>query len=129
MSSSINFSWKCFIIFFSSSLAIHYRKLHSRSFFSSMSIHSQSYATLGRNNKNSVTTTCTASSSVFTSSPLGSPINQQQLQHQPSVNISTHPMSVGLISPNQSIVTSTLNEFRFRPELLASSNRLQESCI
>ncbi|XP_070493801.1 neural cell adhesion molecule 2 [Chironomus tepperi] len=85
-----------------------------------------SYATLGRNNKNSVTTTCTASPSVFTSSTLGSPINQQQ---QPSVNISTHPMSVGLISPNQSIVTSTLNEFRFRPELLANSNRLQESCI
>lgn len=85
----------------------------------------QSYATLGRNNKNSITT-CTASSSVYTSSPLGSPINQQL--GGPSVNIS-HPMSVGLISPNQSIVTSTLNEFRFRPELLANSNRLQESCI
>ncbi|CRK88301.1 CLUMA_CG002080, isoform A [Clunio marinus] len=84
-----------------------------------------SYATLGRNNKNSITT-CTASSSVYTSSPLGSPINQQL--GGPSVNIS-HPMSVGLISPNQSIVTSTLNEFRFRPELLANSNRLQESCI
>ena len=85
----------------------------------------QSYATLGRNNKNSITT-CTASSSVYTSSPLGSPINQQL--GGPSVNI-PHPMSVGLISPNQSIVTSTLNEFRFRPELLANSNRLQESCI
>jgi hypothetical protein len=89
----------------------------------------QSYATLGRNNKNSITT-CTASSSVYTSSPLGSPINQQL--GGPSVNIShphPMPMSVGLISPNQSIVTSTLNEFRFRPELLANSNRLQESCI
>jgi len=92
---------------------------------------SQSYATLGRNNKNSITT-CTAPSSsaaaaAFTSSPLGSPINQQLLLGQ-SVNISL-PMSVGIISPNQSIVTSTLNEFRFRPELLATSNRLQESCI
>ena len=54
-------------------------------------------------------------------------MNTQQLQSTGS-SVS-HPMSVGLISPNQSIVTSTLNEFRFRPELLATNNRLQESCI
>jgi hypothetical protein len=87
----------------------------------------QSYATLGRDNKSSITCTAPPSSSTaYTSSPLDSSINQQL--GGPSVNISL-PMSVGLISPNQSIVTSTLNEFRFRPELLANSNRLQESCI
>ncbi|CAO1433884.1 unnamed protein product [Diamesa serratosioi] len=104
----------------SSSLGGSHNEVHHYSFMPSKQI---SYATLGRNNKNSITTTTTTSST----SPLGSPMNTQQLQSTGS-SVS-HPMSVGLISPNQSIVTSTLNEFRFRPELLATNNRLQESCI
>ncbi|GAB0092793.1 uncharacterized protein DMENIID0001_078290 [Sergentomyia squamirostris] len=63
-----------------------------------------SYATLGRVNKNS--TSC---------SPMGQALPL--------------PLGVGLLSPNQSHVTSSLNEYRFRPEVVTTSNRIQESCI
>ncbi|XP_059613324.1 neural cell adhesion molecule 2 isoform X1 [Phlebotomus argentipes] len=63
-----------------------------------------SYATLGRVNKNSAS--C---------SPMGQALPL--------------PLGVGLLSPNQSHVTSSLNEYRFRPEVVTTSNRIQESCI
>lgn len=69
----------------------------------------QSYATLSRGNKS--ITTC-------------SPVSAQQ-----AIQL---PMGVSLLSPsnhNQSLVTSSLSEYRFRPEVVTTSNRIQESCI
>ncbi|XP_055525427.1 hemicentin-1 [Wyeomyia smithii] len=63
------------------------------------------------------------------------------LSHQPLSGSTTLPLpaivggvGVGvtslLSSPTcQSHVTSTLNEYRFRPEVVTTSNRIQESCI
>uniref|UniRef100_A0A0A1WVT0 Hemicentin-1 n=1 Tax=Zeugodacus cucurbitae TaxID=28588 RepID=A0A0A1WVT0_ZEUCU len=39
------------------------------------------------------------------------------------------PMEVSLLSPNNPSVTSSLSEYRFRPEVVTTSNRIQESCI
>lgn len=69
----------------------------------------QSYATLSRGNK-----------SVTTCSPVSS---------QPTIQL---PINISLLSPNnhnQSLVTSSLSEYRFRPEVVTTSNRIQESCI
>lgn len=79
---------------------------------SSPSIPFQSYATLSRGNKS--VTTC-------------SPVNNTQ----PAIQL---PMGVSLLSPNNhhhntSLVTSSLSEYRFRPEVVTTSNRIQESCI
>lgn len=52
--------------------------------------------------------------------------NQLQSQAQMSSSV------VGsLLSPNQSNnqVTSSFSEYRFRPEVVTTSNRIQESCI
>lgn len=38
-------------------------------------------------------------------------------------------ISVGLRSPSQSAVTSSFSEYRFKPEVVTTSNRIQESCI
>ncbi|XP_031624769.1 neural cell adhesion molecule 2 isoform X1 [Contarinia nasturtii] len=67
-----------------------------------------SYATLSRGNK-----------SVTTCSPVAA---------QPAIQL---PMGVSLLSPtnHQSLVTSSLSEYRFRPEIVTTSNRIQESCI
>ncbi|XP_062702027.1 hemicentin-1 [Aedes albopictus] len=97
-------------------------EVHHYSFKPSKQI---SYATLGRANNSS-------SSVQSTLSPLS---------HQPSSTSTTLPLpsivggvGVGvsnlLSSPaSQSLVTSTLNEYRFRPEVVTTSNRIQESCI
>uniref|UniRef100_A0A182N5E4 Uncharacterized protein n=1 Tax=Anopheles dirus TaxID=7168 RepID=A0A182N5E4_9DIPT len=81
----------------------------------------ESYATLGRANNSSVTSTL-------------SPLSQQASTATlplPSMSV-TGVGAVGslLSSPaSQSLVTSTLNEYRFRPEVVTTSNRIQESCI
>ncbi|XP_037920773.1 neural cell adhesion molecule 2 [Hermetia illucens] len=67
----------------------------------------------------SYTTLCKGNKGVTTCSPLG--------QIHPPL---TQPMEVSLLSPNnQSVVTSSLSEYRFRPEVVTTSNRIQESCI
>ncbi|XP_055618631.1 hemicentin-1 [Toxorhynchites rutilus septentrionalis] len=96
-------------------------EVHHYSFKPSKQI---SYATLGRTNNSS-------SSVQSTLSPLS---------HQPSSASTTLPLPTmvggvggvgGLLSSpaSQSLVTSTLNEYRFRPEVVTTSNRIQESCI
>uniref|UniRef100_A0A1I8NIL5 Ig-like domain-containing protein n=1 Tax=Musca domestica TaxID=7370 RepID=A0A1I8NIL5_MUSDO len=82
---------------------------------------SESYATL---NKKGITT-CSPplgvglpfSSTTTTSSSLSS--------YHPT----TQPMEVSLLSPNNPSVTSSISEYRFRPEVVTTSNRIQESCI
>ncbi|KAL5283989.1 hypothetical protein ACFFRR_006326 [Megaselia abdita] len=69
-----------------------------------------SYATLTKGNKG--VTTC---------SPGG--------QIHAQVNMTPHPMEVSLSSPRNQSVTSSLSEYRFRPEIVTTSNRIQESCI
>ncbi|ETN65555.1 sidestep protein [Anopheles darlingi] len=96
-------------------------EVHHYSFKPSKQI---SYATLGRANNSSVTSTL-------------SPLSQQPstatlpLPSLSSMSV-TGVGAVGslLSSPaSQSLVTSTLNEYRFRPEVVTTSNRIQESCI
>ncbi|XP_052899973.1 hemicentin-1 [Anopheles moucheti] len=93
-------------------------EVHHYSFKPSKQI---SYATLGRANNSSVTSTL-------------SPLSQQASTGTlplPSMSV-TGVGAVGslLSSPaSQSLVTSTLNEYRFRPEVVTTSNRIQESCI
>ncbi|XP_054746887.1 uncharacterized protein LOC129252242 [Anastrepha obliqua] len=60
---------------------------------------------------NTTTTTLSSLSSTYHSTP------------QPQ------PMEVSLLSPNNPSVTSSLSEYRFRPEVVTTSNRIQESCI
>ncbi|XP_017484697.1 PREDICTED: uncharacterized protein LOC108373335, partial [Rhagoletis zephyria] len=60
---------------------------------------------------NTTTTTSSSLSSTYHSTP------------QPQ------PMEVSLLSPNNPSVTSSLSEYRFRPEVVTTSNRIQESCI
>lgn len=81
----------------------------------------QSYATL---NKKGITT-C--------SPPLGvglpyssTPTTSSSLS---SYHPTTQPMEVSLLSPNNPSVTSSISEYRFRPEVVTTSNRIQESCI
>ncbi|XP_065086587.1 hemicentin-1-like [Ochlerotatus camptorhynchus] len=97
-------------------------EVHHYSFKPSKQI---SYATLGRTNNSSNSVQSTLS----------------PLSHQPTSASTTLPLpsivggvGVGvsnlLSSPaSQSLVTSTLNEYRFRPEVVTTSNRIQESCI
>lgn len=73
-----------------------------------------SYATLSTNNKGIIT--C--------SPPLVGPTAVLHSQ-QPT----PQPMEVSLLSPNNQSVTSSLSEYRFRPEVVTTSNRIQESCI
>ncbi|XP_037943807.1 uncharacterized protein LOC119676631 [Teleopsis dalmanni] len=76
-----------------------------------------SYATL---NKKGITT-C--------SPPLGiSPYNTTTSSLS-SYHPTPQPMEVSLLSPNNPSVTSSLSEYRFRPEVVTTSNRIQESCI
>lgn len=70
----------------------------------------QSYATLTKGNKG--VTTC---------NPMG--------QTHAQINMIPHPMEVSLSSPRNQSVTSSLSEYRFRPEIVTTSNRIQESCI
>ncbi|KFB38310.1 hypothetical protein ZHAS_00005657 [Anopheles sinensis] len=88
--------------------------------------HTESYATLGRANNSSVTSTL-------------SPLSQQPstatlpLPSLPSMSV-TSVGAVGSLlsspaSQSSGLVTSTLNEYRFRPEVVTTSNRIQESCI
>ncbi|XP_026850663.1 hemicentin-1 [Drosophila persimilis] len=79
-----------------------------------------SYATLNRKG----ITTCspplgTQNYSVSTSTPSS------------SYHLTPQPMEVSLLSPNHPSVTSSLSEYRFRtgPEIVTTSNRIQESCI
>lgn len=81
----------------------------------------KSYATL---NKKGITT-C--------SPPLGlgmpyssTPTTSSSLS---SYHPTTQPMEVSLLSPNNPSVTSSISEYRFRPEVVTTSNRIQESCI
>ncbi|KAI8129944.1 hypothetical protein FF38_11844 [Lucilia cuprina] len=46
-----------------------------------------------------------------------------------SYHPTTQPMEVSLLSPNNPSVTSSISEYRFRPEVVTTSNRIQESCI
>ncbi|XP_068153832.1 protein turtle homolog B isoform X1 [Drosophila tropicalis] len=48
-----------------------------------------------------------------------------------SYHLTPQPMEVSLLSPNNPSVTSSLSEYRFRtgPEIVTTSNRIQESCI
>ncbi|XP_055382348.1 protein turtle homolog A [Condylostylus longicornis] len=71
-----------------------------------------SYATLTKNNRG--ITTCSPS------------INSQYQNSQPP---QPQPMEVSLLNPNNQSVTSSLSEYRFRPEVVTTSNRIQESCI
>lgn len=80
--------------------------------------HTQSYATL---NKKGITT-C--------SPPLGSlTYNVSTSTPSSSYHLTPQPMEVSLLSPNNTSVTSSLSEYRFRPEVVTTSNRIQESCI
>ncbi|ALC47181.1 CG14372 [Drosophila busckii] len=77
-----------------------------------------SYATL---NKKGITT-C--------SPPLGSlTYNVSTSTPSSSYHLTPQPMEVSLLSPNNASVTSSLSEHRFRPEIVTTSNRIQESCI
>ncbi|KAG4071003.1 hypothetical protein HA402_001440 [Bradysia odoriphaga] len=76
------------------------KEMHHYTFQPSKQI---SYATLSRGGNKSITT-C---------SPISQPI----------------PLGVTLLSPNNQLVTSSLSEYRFRPEVVTTSNRIQESCI
>ncbi|TDG44787.1 hypothetical protein AWZ03_008761 [Drosophila navojoa] len=77
-----------------------------------------SYATL---NKKGITT-C--------SPPLGSlTYNISTSTPSSSYHLTPQPMEVSLLSPNNASVTSSLSEYRFRPEVVTTSNRIQESCI
>ncbi|XP_062126409.1 protein turtle homolog A [Drosophila sulfurigaster albostrigata] len=77
-----------------------------------------SYATL---NKKGITT-C--------SPPLGSlTYNVSTSTPSSSYHLTPQPMEVSLLSPNNASVTSSLSEYRFRPEVVTTSNRIQESCI
>ncbi|XP_055586991.1 titin [Uranotaenia lowii] len=93
-----------------------------------------SYATLGRANNT------TGSSSVqSTLSPLSHlhhpvPSSASSASVMMSTNLPLPSSIVGgslLGSPGSQsqLVTSTLNEYRFRPEVVTTSNRIQESCI
>lgn len=80
--------------------------------------YTQSYATL---NKKGITT-C--------SPPLGSlTYNVSTSTPSSSYHLTPQPMEVSLLSPNNTSVTSSLSEYRFRPEVVTTSNRIQESCI
>ncbi|XP_030370530.1 protein turtle homolog A [Scaptodrosophila lebanonensis] len=77
-----------------------------------------SYATL---NKKGITT-C--------SPPLGSmTYSVSTSTPSSSYHLTPQPMEVSLLSPNNPSVTSSLSEYRFRPEVVTTSNRIQESCI
>ncbi|EDW59180.1 protein turtle homolog B isoform X1 [Drosophila virilis] len=77
-----------------------------------------SYATL---NKKGITT-C--------SPPLGAlTYNISTSTPSSSYHLTPQPMEVSLLSPNNASVTSSLSEYRFRPEVVTTSNRIQESCI
>ncbi|XP_055848284.1 hemicentin-2 [Episyrphus balteatus] len=75
-----------------------------------------SYATLTTNNKGIIT--C--------SPPLVGPA---AVLHSQQPTPTPQPMEVSLLSPNNQSVTSSLSEYRFRPEVVTTSNRIQESCI
>lgn len=86
----------------------------------------QSYATISREpreHKNSLNTMSGTPSTNFISSI--SPVRHAKINQ----HIKDDANASFSMSTSQSIVTSTINEFQFRPELFANSNRLQESCI
>ncbi|XP_022221884.2 protein turtle homolog A [Drosophila obscura] len=81
-----------------------------------------SYATLNRKG----ITTC--------SPPLGTQnysVSTSTSTPSSSYHLTPQPMEVSLLSPNHPSVTSSLSEYRFRtgPEIVTTSNRIQESCI
>ncbi|BFF90775.1 hemicentin-1 [Drosophila madeirensis] len=79
-----------------------------------------SYATLNRKGITTCSPTLgTQNYSVSTSTPSS------------SYHLTPQPMEVSLLSPNHPSVTSSLSEYRFRtgPEIVTTSNRIQESCI
>ncbi|XP_038122549.1 titin [Culex quinquefasciatus] len=110
-------------------------EVHHYSFKPSKQI---SYATLGRTNNSSGSVQSTLS-----------PLSHQAMAVVPSSSTSATAMSTTLPLPSmvggvgvgvssllgspasqsQLGVTSTLNEYRFRPEVVTTSNRIQESCI
>ncbi|EDV92962.1 hemicentin-1 [Drosophila grimshawi] len=79
-----------------------------------------SYATL---NKKGITTCSPPLGS------LGSAYNVSTSTPSSSYHLTPQPMEVSLLSPNNASVTSSLSEYRFRPEVVTTSNRIQESCI
>ena len=67
--------------------------------------HQQTYATLGRTSHSNMTRV-----SPVTTTPV--------------------PLAVSAVSPSQALVTrATFSDYRFGPEIITTSNRIQESCI
>lgn len=104
---------------------------------------SQGYATLGHSvshknkNQNHFTPTIISPSIVLggsSNAPLGVAIGNSVAAGSGSTssNVGMVPsqMTVGLLSPTQAgTVTSSFSEYRFKPEVVTTSNRIQESCI